>query len=297
MAFRTDDFTLVTTRTRPAITVEPLAVTGVTSASMDAAPPFDVDLTVHTSPWVLSVVVPACNATISLEQTLKMLIDLPGGPPHEIVVVENGSTDSTWELLGRLQADWSHPGTDLIALRSERGIGAAYRAGVAVCSGDRILLTADDLPFGTSDIEAVLACRAIPRFAIGSKAHPRSRVPRGLPRRLATGVFRTARRIVLGLEVGDTQGTFVIEGELARSLVAATTVSGFGMTTELVALAGRDGERLIELPVVLVPSLAPSRIHWLSDSLEMMVTLYRLRRRLGPINRPRTTAQPSNAQA
>jgi dolichyl-phosphate beta-glucosyltransferase len=283
--------------TRPPIIGEPPRLLGVTSPSMDAPLPVDVDLTVHTSPWVLSVIVPACNATSSLERTLKQLIDLPGGSPHEIVVVENGSDDGTWDLLDRLQASWGHPGTALVALRSERGIGSAYRAGVAASTGDRVLLTADDLPFGTSDVEAVLACRAMPRFAIGSKAHPRSRVPRGLARRVATGVFRVARRIVLGLDVGDTQGTFVIDGELARSLVASTTVSGFGMTTELVALAERHGEQLIELPVVLDDPLTPSRIRWFRDSLEMIVSLYQLRRRLGSNHRRRVIVLPSDAPA
>jgi dolichyl-phosphate beta-glucosyltransferase len=264
---------------------------------MDAALPFDVDLTVHTSPWVLSVIVPACNAMASLEQTLEHLVVLPGGPPHEIVVVENGSDDGTWDLLRRLRASWPHPATTLVALRSERGIGAAYRAGVAASTGDRVLLTADDLPFGTSDVEAVLACRTMPSFAIGSKAHPRSRVPRGLARRVATGLFRVARRIALGLDVGDTQGTFVIDGELARSLVASTTVVGFGMTTELVALAARQGEQLIELPVVLDAPITPSRIRWFSDGLEMIVSLYQLRRRLGSHHRRRVIVLPSDAPA
>src|SRR5690606_31800145 len=115
--------------------------------------------------------------------------------PYEIIVVENGSDDDTWDLLERLQKTWEAP-TRLVVLRSERGIGAAYRAGVAASRGDRVLLTADDLPFGTSDVEAVLACRSLPGFAIGSKAHPRSRVRRGPARRVATRIFRIARRLV-----------------------------------------------------------------------------------------------------
>jgi glycosyltransferase involved in cell wall biosynthesis len=143
-------------------------------------------------------VIPACNAANSLGETLARLVRLPGGTPEEIIVVENGSDDDTWNLLERLQKDWADE-CPLVVLRSEKGIGAAYRAGVAVSRGDHVLLTADDLPFGTSDVEAVLACRSLPRFAIGSKAHPRSRVRRTVLRRVATRVFRVARRAVLGL--------------------------------------------------------------------------------------------------
>jgi dolichyl-phosphate beta-glucosyltransferase len=259
--------------------------------------PSDLGLPLRTSPWVLSVVVPACNARSNLARTLERLATIPGGAPHEILVVENGSDDGTWELLERLREAWPHPGTTLLALRSQRGIGAAYRAGVAATTGDRVLLTADDLPFGTSDVEAVLACRSLPRFAIGSKAHPRSRVPRSLTRRIATGVFRLSRRLVLGLDVGDTQGTFVIDGELARSLVGATSVPGFGMTTELVALAAHAGEQPVELPVVLSDQLAPTRVRWATDGAEMLVSLFRLRRRLGPLRRHRVITMPSDARA
>jgi hypothetical protein len=254
----------------------------------------ELDLSQRTRPWVLSVVVPACNAACTLESTLDRLVDLPGGAPHEIVVVENGSDDGTWDLLERLQKTWESP-TRLIALRSERGIGAAYRVGVAATSGNRVLLTADDLPFGSSDVEAVLACRSLPRFAIGSKAHPRSRVPRSLTRRLATEVFRVARRVVLGLRVGDTQGTFLIEGDLARRLVAGTSVAGFGMTTELVALAARHEAHPVELPVVLEGHTSPTRVRFAVDGVEMLVSLVQLRRRLGPMRRPRVIILPSDA--
>jgi dolichyl-phosphate beta-glucosyltransferase len=262
---------------------------------MDAVSAGERDHAADPAPWSLSVIVPACNASGTIEDTLSRLALLPGGPPIEILVVENGSDDDTWELLERIQKDWDSPPA-LITLRSERGIGAAYRAGTATARGDWILLTADDLPFGTSDIEAVLACRALPRFAIGSKAHPRSRVSRSLTRRIATRVFWLLRRALLGLEVGDTQGTFVIEGTLARRLIAATTVNGFGMTTELVALAARSGQQPTELPVVLGREVAPSRINWVRDVLDMLGTLVRLRRRLGPARR-RSTSTPSQIGA
>ncbi|MDQ1288529.1 MAG: hypothetical protein QG622_2094 [Actinomycetota bacterium] len=257
---------------------------------MNPARQTDLDLPEQNRIWLLSVVVPACNASGSLRETLARLKALPGGSPHEIVVVENGSTDDTPSVVERIQKEWDGP-TRLIALTSERGIGAAYRAGVAVTTGDRILLTADDLPFGVSDVEAVLACRSLPRFAIGSKAHPRSRVPRTLTRRAATEFFRVARRLVLGLRIGDTQGTFLIEGDLARSLVARTSVTGFGMTTELVALATRGGTTALELPVVLEERPAPTRIRFWMDGGEMLVSLLQLRRRLGPRRRPRVAPQ------
>jgi dolichyl-phosphate beta-glucosyltransferase len=267
---------------------------GVRSRTMNAAIPPEVRPVAPARAWRLSVVVPACNAAGTLPGTLAQLLQLPGGAPHEIIVVENGSGDGTWDLLEQVQKEWEHE-IRLVVLRSEKGLGAAYRTGVGASTGDRVLLTADDLPFGSSDLEAVLACRSLPRFAIGSKAHPRSRIRRTPLRRVATRVFRVARHVVLGLDVGDTQGTFVIEGELARRLVAGTTIPGFGMTTELVALASRAGTPLVELPVVLHQRQGVTRIHWLADSATMLLDLVRLRRKLGP--RRRAVPVPTDAPA
>jgi dolichyl-phosphate beta-glucosyltransferase len=248
---------------------------------MNAVATPDVHSPAMIRPWSLSVVIPARNAVRTLPGTLARLERLPGGAPHEIIVVENGSRDGTRELLERLRRDWRQE-SRLVVLHSEKGIGAAYRAGVSASHGNRVLLTADDLPFGTSDIRAVLACRALPRFAIGSAAHPRSRVRRSLMRRMATTAFRLSRNAVLGLKVGDTQGTFVIEGQLARRLVAGTTIRGFGMTTELVALAAREGTSPVELPVVLSRRASgTSRLRWISGRGRMVLDLLRLRLRLG----------------
>ena len=59
-----------------------------------------------TRPWQLSVVVPACNAARSLPGTLDLLTRLPGGPPTEIIVVENGSEDDTWQVLEAVRRSW-----------------------------------------------------------------------------------------------------------------------------------------------------------------------------------------------
>ena len=50
-------------------------------------------------------------------------------------------------FLGFEQA-WAHPRVSLRLLRSAKGMGNAYRAGIAASRGERVVLTADDLPFG-----------------------------------------------------------------------------------------------------------------------------------------------------
>jgi hypothetical protein len=245
---------------------------------MNGTPSPEGHETTDERPWTLSVVLPVRDAATALERTLDRLVRLPGGAPEEILLVDRGPRDETWERLLRLRRDWT-AGPQLVLLRSGRGLGAAYRAGVAASHGDRVLLTTVDLPFGVSDVEAVLACRTVPDFAIGSPAHRRSRVRRSLPHRVADTTMRVARRAVLGLRVGDTHGTFVLRGDLARRLVARTTVAGAAMTTELVALAVREGTVPVELPVVRTPRAGALRRRC-ADGLETALDLVKVRHRL-----------------
>ena len=72
-------------------------------------------------------------------------------------------------------------------------MGYALRRGLEMAAGDVVVLTAADLPFGFTDLDAYLACSPRPAIAIGSKAHPQSRTRVPLQRRLMSESFRVLR--------------------------------------------------------------------------------------------------------
>lgn len=87
----------------------------------------------------VSVVIPAYNAGATLEATLQSLA-VQLGPAFEVIVVDDGSTDDTWE---RLQQ--SDPPVRAIR-QSNTGLAGARNRGLAEARGDYIaLLDADDL--------------------------------------------------------------------------------------------------------------------------------------------------------
>ncbi len=235
----------------------------------------------RTDSITLSYVVPAHNSTAIIETTLQALRSRLADRRAEIVVVENGSSDGTRALLQRIGQGWAHSDVPLVVLSSDKGLGYAYRTGIAASRGARILLTADDLPFGFDDLEAAdrLDTDAHP-VVIGSKGHRDSDVGRGVLRWVLSWGFWILRRAVLGMRTRDPQGTFVLAGEWARTLVARLDEPGYLVTTELCYLAEREGIRPVEVPVHLVAGHGDhrSRIN-VQDVWRMGVGLIGIRRR------------------
>ncbi len=240
----------------------------------------DDDRAAGTGAPELTYVVPAHNSSSVIETTLDALVERLSARSAEVVVVENGSRDRTPEVLDRLSAAWDSP-VALRVTRSEKGLGNAYRAGLAASRGHRVVLTADDLPFGFDDLDAADAIDPVEHpVVIGSKGHPESVVGRAWPRRLMTWGFAVLRRAVLGVRTRDPQGTFVLHGDWARAVTPHLAESGYLVTTELCYLAERAGITPVEVPIRLSQSHHEhaSRIR-LGDVGQMAVGLLGIRRR------------------
>jgi len=93
---------------------------------------------------LLSIVIPARNEAGCIDSTVEHLhVELRlRGVPHEIVVVDDGSTDETWE---RLSAASERVPT-LRAVRNDgpNGIGRAINFGLEAMSGDAVVIMMAD---------------------------------------------------------------------------------------------------------------------------------------------------------
>ena len=93
---------------------------------------------------LLSVVIPARDEQESLPATLEHLhVELSlNQVPHEIVVVDDGSKDGTWQLLQQLQA--KIPTLRPLQNAGKHGFGRAITFGLRNCSGDAVVIMMAD---------------------------------------------------------------------------------------------------------------------------------------------------------
>jgi glycosyltransferase involved in cell wall biosynthesis len=103
----------------------------------------------------LSVIVPVFNERNTLVEVLRRMrtVELPDGIDREIIVVDDGSTDGTREVLRQL----GDSTVRVLVHEGNRGKGAAVRTGIEVASGDYILIQDADLEYDPEDWPSMIA--------------------------------------------------------------------------------------------------------------------------------------------
>jgi hypothetical protein len=233
----------------------------------------------------VSYVIPVHNQTADLRRTVRLLVERLGHlPGSEVLLVENGSSDGSGPLCLSLAAMLDCEEVAVRVTTSAKGLGFAWRRGMAMARGEVIVLTAADLPFGFTDLDGYLGMRPRPFLVMGSKTHPESQVETSLTRRALSAGFGMLRAGLVGVNV-DTQGTVLMQRSLATALLPRLISGDFLIGAEINCWAVRAGVTPIEIPVVYTASGRSTVSPW-RDSTRMAAGLFALRRRLGDDERP-----------
>jgi len=124
----------------------------------------------------LSVIIPTYNEEERIVKTLKEVEKTFAGMDYEIVVVDDGSTDKTWNKVFSYAEN--NDRVKLIGKNENCGKGGALKSGFLKCSGDLILFVDADLElhprqfFLFYEMMKLLDSDGI----VGSKRHPLSKV-------------------------------------------------------------------------------------------------------------------------
>jgi len=105
-------------------------------------------------PWqriVLTVVIPAYNEVGTVERLLRRVREVPLN--LEVIVVDDGSTDGTRDLLGELEAELID---QLVFHEKNQGKGAALRTGFGRATGDVVVVQDADLEYDPYELPILL---------------------------------------------------------------------------------------------------------------------------------------------
>jgi glycosyltransferase involved in cell wall biosynthesis len=142
---------------------------------------------------LVSVVIPVYNEEAAIGDDLDLIKrTMDGaGQPYEIIVVNDGSTDRTVEIVS------SKPGVTLLHHEQNRGTGAARTTGIRAAKGDIIVMTDGDGTYPNQDMPRLLEHMKQCDMVIGARTKEEGtlkwlRTPaKGFIRRLAAYLTET----------------------------------------------------------------------------------------------------------
>ncbi|BDG08910.1 glycosyltransferase [Anaeromyxobacter paludicola] len=247
------------------------------------------------TPPYLTLVIPAFNEGRRLPQFLEQLAAfaaLPGRPPTELLVVDDGSAPehaalqraAAEQAAARLAHGGRHRLRYLAAPRNQ-GKGAAIRLGWREAhAGSAWLGFVDaDGAVGASELwrMAGMLEQAEHDLLAGARVLMAGRhIERSLFRHLQGRVFATLTERALGLGFYDTQcGVKFARADLLRPRLDELREERWLLDVELIAVLQRDGARCLEVPIDWADQ-GESKVVFGLDALRMFRGLGRLARRL-----------------
>ena len=194
----------------------------------------------------ISIIIPVFNEQATIAEVLArvLAVDLD----KQVIVVDDGSTDGTSELL----EEWAKRQPDWVTVQrhaKNQGKGVAVRTGLAEVTGDCVIIQDGDLEYDPRDYSRLLAplIEGQARVVFGSRL--RGNNPRMfLAQRVGNVVLTWLTNLLYGASLTDMETCYKL---FARDVVAGMTLTSdrFNVEPELTAKVLRQGLDIVEVPI------------------------------------------------
>ncbi len=192
----------------------------------------------------LSILIPVFDERETVHEILERVAAV--SLEKEIVVVDDGSTDGTTEVLQSLQDERFH----VVYHPENRGKGAAIRTALAAATGDVVVIQDADLEYDPADFAALLEpiARGETKVVYGVRTLRRQ----SLPRRLGNNFLSLVTRILFRVSLHDMETCYKM---MAKEVFDRFTIesNGFEIEPEITAKVLKLGYGIREVPISYAP--------------------------------------------
>lgn len=194
---------------------------------------------------VLSVIIPVYNE----EQTITRVIDKVLALPIqlEVIVVNDGSSDGTWDSL---QSFAKHSSVRCFTHDVNQGKGAALRTGIARASGDIVIIQDADLEYDPSNIATLIQplLDGVTDVVYGSRYLSHAQQDPSRIHRFGNWLLTAFSNMMSQQSLTDMETCYkAFRRELIQSIQIEE--NRFGFEPEITAKLGKCGAHIIEMPV------------------------------------------------
>lgn len=230
----------------------------------------------------ISVILPSFNeeknirkSVLNIEKYLKSHFK-----KYEIIVVNDGSTDRTSEIVKDIAKGTEIP-LKVIGKKRNEGKGKAVKDGVLVSKCELIMFMDADLAIPIEELDRFIpALEEGNDLAIASRFISKIKILKPVLwyRNIMERVFRVLRMMIINnYDICDTQCGFkLFTRSAALKLFPLLTVNRFSFDSEIIFLAKKMGFKIKELPITL-QNPKESHIRIVRDSWNMFWDLIKIR--------------------
>ena len=227
---------------------------------------------------LLSIIIPAHNEEHRLPATLDKVCTFLAEQPYEleVIVVENGSSDRTFEVAQEFAE--CYPNLHILQNQG-RGKGLAVRQGMLAAVGEYRFMCDADLSMPIEQINRFIPPQLTDfEIAIASREGPDAiRYDEPPYRHFVGRIYNTIIQIMALPGLHDTQCGFkCFSAQAAEQLFPRQTLNGWAFDVELLYIARRRGYRVVELGIPWYFN-DDSKIRVVHDSLRMGMDLLAIR--------------------
>jgi glycosyltransferase involved in cell wall biosynthesis len=204
----------------------------------------------------LSIIIPVYNERETVMQLLQQVARQPVALRKELIIVDDCSTDGTREFLQQtdLQTELGNNGENTIKLAlhdKNQGKGAGVRTGLALATGEVVLIQDADLEYDPKDYPVLLApiLQGHADAVFGNRFHHGPhRVPRYW-RYVLNRIFSMVCNSLTGIAIHDVTACYkVFRRELLERMHLRS--NRFSIETEMTVKVAKLRARVYEVPIV-----------------------------------------------
>jgi glycosyltransferase involved in cell wall biosynthesis len=227
----------------------------------------------------VDVVIPVLNEAHVLEESVNTLRNFLQNRLEyrwNIVIVDNGSTDGTFQVAEGIANTYDE--VDFLHFK-EKGRGRALRQAWQHSTADVVLYTDVDLSTKLTALPKLvdaLVCEGYD-LAVGSRLAKESRTERSFKREVVSRIYNLFVKVVLLIKFSDAQCGFkAVTRKVVDQIVPQVKDQSWFFDTELLVLAEKQGFKIKDIPVTWIED-DDSRVKLISTAWADIKGVLRLR--------------------
>jgi hypothetical protein len=212
-----------------------------------------------------SIIIPAYNEEAGLPVVLEKLFRCIDGS-HEVIVVDDGSTDATRDVARRFPCRvLCHP--------ANLGKAEAIKTGIRAARAEDVIFVDADDTYPVAEVSKI--SEALLRYDMVSTHRKADGSSMSLSHRLGNCFFRWMIRRLYGFGAHDPLTGFygIKKAKLEQMRLESR---GFGIETEICIKAGRMALRVLEIPIDYGERVGEAKLNTLGDGYRILQTIVKM---------------------